>query len=359
VPNLAECASRTVPSTTQDDALDEDRCDSGLGDLVVEESAIDEVVLGAPLAEGPGEQPRPRIMAGCMWDSNNWSCAYDTVFMSFWSIYRKSSPGWRDRWRRQAPDWNNFLGAAFDFLLAMDQNGRTSQTALSREFTSFRETFRDKLSQVNSTYFRRHGRVPASVCRILGHIFSRSVEREPHLNQVVVCNQCGTTMHNRCSFALLGSTELLNEYLNEDDVSPFLPLQTAVTRYIQRLSQEPHCEHRSTCSGRFEVDSLSFPETTWLWFELCDLVSPVKPSPRLVFGLPDQWQVFTLQAVIYLGGGHFTARLYDQSTMWWRYDDQWRFGAPRVDRVEDEADLLENDHRRATFLLYSRADLED
>ena len=37
----------------------------------------------------------------------------------------------------------------------------------------------------------------------------------------------------------------------------------------------------------------------------------------------------------------------------------WMFGAPRVDHIENEADLLENDDRRAAFLLYRRADFQD
>jgi hypothetical protein len=138
-----------------------------------------------------------------------------------------------------------------------------------------------------------------------------------------------------------------------------LPLQTAVTRCVERFSQEPQRDHCSACSGPLRVESLSIPETMWLWIELDDLVSPIIPSPRLVFGFRDQRQAYTLQAVIYFGGVHFTARLFDRADTWWKYDSQWKFGAPRVDRVKDEIDLLDNDGRRAAFLLYSRVDFED
>jgi len=277
--------------------------------------------------------------------------------MSFWFIYKESSSGWRNGWRRQASEWGNFLGAAFDSLLAMAQNAQTSQAALSRKFTSFRETFRDKLSQVNPAYFRRHGMVTASVCKILGHILGGSAEYEPHLNQVVACDWCGISMDDRCSFPLLGSTQMLNEYLNEDDISP-LPLQTAVTRFIQRASWEPQRNRCHTCHRPLRVESLSIPEMAWLWIELGDVISPVIPSSHLVFGLYHQ-QVYILQAVIYSGRNHFTARLSDQLAVWRKYDGMWRFGAPRVDHVEDEADLLENDDRRAAFLLYRWAGSQD
>jgi len=382
VPNLVGDDRQTVLGTTPDNVL-EDRHDGDFNRPVVEDTAIDDVVLGAPLDRDssttnnilhlpaispiatpipnprPTEPLHPRIEAGCVWDSDNWSCAYDAVFMSFWSMYRKSSPSWRSKWKQQAPKWNDSLGAAFDSLLSMARNDRTSQVALSRKFTLFRDMFRDELSRTNPVYFRRHGTVQASVCRILGHIFGTSIESEPHLDQVLACDQCDISIYERCSFSLIGSTQLLDGYLNEDDVGPFLPLQTAVTRYIQHISQEPHCDCCRTCSGPLGVESVSIPEMAWLWVELCDLVSPVVPSLRLVFGLQDQRQVYTLQAVIYQGGNHFTARLSNESSTWWKCDGRWRLGAPRVDRGVSEVDLLENDGRRAAFLLYCRADFQD
>ena len=343
----------------------------------MEETAIDDVVLGAPFDDDPNavsdappaiavaldpqptESPLLRVEAGCAWDKENHSCAYDSVIMVLWFVRRKASPRWRNKWQQQAPEWNNPFETAFGSLITMAQNRRTSKKALSHAFDSLRETFRDKLSAINPGYFRRHGAVPASVCRILGHIFSNSTEHEPCLEQVVTCDWCGTSTPYRCSFTLLGTSTLLDAYLDEDDTSPFLPLQTAVTRYIQHISRVPwprtHC---TTCSKSLRVESLSMPETAWLWIELCDAVSPIAPSPRLVFGLQDQQRAYTLQAIIYLGGGHFTARLSDRSGTWWKYDGMWRSGTPRVDYVEDEIDLLENDGRRAAFLLYFDADLQ-
>jgi len=375
-------AGRTVPGAVSDVVIGEDEHNDSFSNLVAEQTGIDDVVLGAPLANGDSgttnEAPRflttgctfpaapnlqsteplhPRVMAGCVWDRDNWSCAYDAIFMSFWSVYRKASPTWRNKWREQAPQWNNFFGAAFDSLLVIAQDEQTSRASLSRKFTSFRETFRDNLSQVNQVYFRRHGKVPASVCRILSHIFSRDVSREPHLDQLVACDTCGISMYYRCSFALLGSADLLNGYLNEDDTGERLPLQVAVTRYVQRASLEPQHDRCHTCHGLLRVESLSVPEMMWLWIELADQISPITPSTRLVFGPQDLHQVYTLQAVVYHGGDHFTARLLDQSATWWKYDGMSRFGEPHVDYVENEEDLLENDGRHAAFLLYCRVDL--
>ena len=344
--------------------------------------ADDDVMLGAPFDKEPTVshktpclptpcpvtpaachlQPtkpfHPQIEAGCVWDAENWSCAYDTVFMSFWSIYRKLSSNWQNMWKQQAPKWGNFLGAAFESLLATVQNVPTSQATLSHEFTSFRETFRNELSRINPTYFRRHGAVPASVCQILLHIFGDSAGREPHLDQAVGCSHCGVSTHQRCSFSSLGSTEMLGGYFDEHETGPF-PLQMAITRFIQCASQEPWRHRCPGCPGTLRVELLSIPEMPWLWLELSDPVSPIILTSRLVFGLRHQRQVYTLQAVIYIGGNHFTARFIDGQAVWWNYDDMRQFGVPHVDHINDEADLLENDGRRAAFLLYCQADLQD
>ena len=378
--NPARDDSHAARSLVLDDVLSGDQYHSGSSSPTSEEeTAIDDVVLGAPLDEGPStlhkilhsptadpiitvacspQQSHPRNEAGCTWDVENWSCAYDVVFMSFWSIYQNSSSGWRNKWMQQAPKWSSFLGAAFDSLLTTVRNPGVSQAMLSREFTSFREAFRDELSLINPTYFRRHGPVTASVCQVLLHIFDDSAGREPHLNQAVNCDHCGISTHARCSFSSLGSTEMLGGYFDEHENGP-LPLQMAVTRFIQRASQESWRHRCPSCSGTLGVESLSIPELPWLWFELSDTVSPIIITPRLVFGLHHQRQVYTLQAVIYIGGNHFTARFFDQQATWWNYNDMREFGAPSVEHINDEADLLENDGRRAAFLLYCQAVSQD
>ena len=339
------------------------------GDGVDFSPAVDDVPClptgGPVVAVAPNSQLteplHPRVIAGCVWDGDNWSCAYDAVFMAFWSIYKKSPPGWRDKWILQAPEWNRPLKTAFDSLLMMAQDERTSQATMYREFNSYRETFRNALSRVNLTYFRRLGKVTITVARVLTHIFGSPVqESQPYLDQLVTCDTCRTPAHCNCSFSLLGSLELLGRYLTEGDTGPRLSLQEAINRYIHINSQIPHIARCTSCSGPVRVESLSIPEMAWFWIELCNSISPISPSPQLVFDLQGQRQVYTLQAIIYHGANHFTARLSDELETWWKYDGVWdtRAGVLRVDRVEHEVDLLELDGRRAGFLLYCQADLQ-
>ena len=97
----------------------------------------------------------------------------------------------------------------------------------------------------------------------------------------------------------------------------------------------------------------------WFWIELSGTTSPISPSSDLVFDIPGQHQVYTLRAVIYHGMDHFTARFPDQLGTWWKYDGMWNTSVLRVDHVENEVDLLENDNRQAAYLLYCRADFRE
>jgi hypothetical protein len=174
-PNPISDSCCTLPDIAPDIVVDEDQCDDEVGSLVIEKMSIDDVVLGAPCLPitgpvatmacnlQPTESQHHQIEAGCTWDRDNWSCSYDAVFMSFWFIYRKSSPGWHGKWKQQAPKWNGFFGEAFDSLLGMVQSEQSSQATLSCKFTSYREMFRDNLSHINPTSFPCRGQLPTSV----------------------------------------------------------------------------------------------------------------------------------------------------------------------------------------------------
>jgi hypothetical protein len=95
VPNPAEDDRHAVLGAAPDRPLNEDQCDRNHSPGG-EETAADNITLGAPLNE---DSNTAQTRAGCVWDGGNWSCAYDAVFMSFWFIYRGSSPGWRNEWK--------------------------------------------------------------------------------------------------------------------------------------------------------------------------------------------------------------------------------------------------------------------
>ena len=72
----------------------------------------------------------------------------------------------------------------------------------------------------------------------------------------------------------------------------------------------------------------------------------------LTFDSPSQQLSYSLQAIIYSGGKHFTVRFRDQSGMWWKHDSQVASGVPQLDNIQSEANLLMNSTRFAHLLIY-------
>ena len=128
--------------------------------------------------------------------------------------------------------------------------------------------------------------------------------------------------------------------LNEGDIGTLLPLQIAVNRCVRRFSQEP-------CSGLLRVESLLIAEMSWLRIELSEGPRVTHP-PFIPPGFRSPTRTAS-QTVVYIGGSHFTARHFDRSVTWWKYDGQWRLGALYVDHGGEETDLLRNGDRRVAF----------
>ena len=97
------------------------------------------------------------------------------------------------------------------------------------------------------------------------------------------------------------------------------------------------------------------PDVPWIWFER-DRSSSVLPSLTLTFDSPPQQLNYSLRAIIYAGGNHFTVRFRDKSGNWWRHDGRVASGVPQPDDVQSEVDLLMNGARFACTLIYRRDD---
>ena len=78
------------------------------------------VVPLLPTSNARDQRPQsPQYSAGCVWTQEDWSCSYDAVFMAFWSLYKQSSPSWRNDWLQRAPEWNIPLGDNFNHLIIL------------------------------------------------------------------------------------------------------------------------------------------------------------------------------------------------------------------------------------------------
>lgn len=317
---------------------------------------VDPVNSKCPTTVGHQQLPT-NLGAGCAWDANDYSCAFDTVFMVFYFIYGQSSHTWRNIWKAESPQWNIPLGNLFDFLLFTAVNNDCSPQESSSLFSRCRDTFQDQVTESNPSIFPRGCRfAPASdiLQRILG-----GANAEPLARQDVVCTGCGTEKNGiRHSLSYLALPFNLN-VLRRDRDPVVLPLQLALTRYIERYSTEPILTHGChTCQAKWSVSSFRLIETSWTWFEVVADKQSVVPSLELSYRPLTTQRTHTLEAIIYLGGGHFTARTRSGQNTWWGHDGQWKFGKPQSEVITDEEELRCFGGRVPVFLIYRRCDAD-
>jgi len=104
-------------------------------------------------------------------------------------------------------------------------------------FSRCRDIFRDKVTESNPGRFPR-GRQPAPVDDILQRIFGA----EPLARQRLVCIGCGTEKHDSRSSAFLPYAFNLN-LLRRGQDPKIIPLQLAITRFIEKYTVEPTSSH--------------------------------------------------------------------------------------------------------------------
>ena len=267
--------------------------------------------------------------------------------MSFWSLYEQSSVGWRNDWILYAPDWNIPLGNNFDHLIILAD---TPVGACDRAewFSYYRDRLHDQLSQANSRSFPRRGPFTASASRILELMFGW--DTGPYLEWHLVCSDCGTLSQTEPETCLLAMG------LGCDRRTP-IPLHTVWTSFIKHSRTDTSRQEATCpcCQGQNKVQALRMPDAPWIWFER-EKRSPVTPSLTLTFDSPPQRLSYSLRAIIYAGGNHFTVRFCERSGRWWKHDGRVSLGVPQPDDIQSEVQLLMNDTRFACTLIYRRND---
>jgi len=301
------------------------------------------IVPPQPIRRAADQQSSPYI-AGCVW-TEDWSCPYDAVFMVFWSLYEQSSASWRNDWVWHAPDWNIPLKNNFDHLIILTNTPVDAQDCATW-FSHYRDRFRDQLSRKDRKTFPRRGPVPTFVDHILEATFGPATA--PYLEQHLVCMDCGASSRVEREICYLGSG------CGQDYKTPIW-LHTVWAEFIDKSKtlttrSQARCSH---CWGPNEVKDLKMPDVPWIWFER-EEHSPVWPSLTLTFDSQPRRLDYSLRAIIYSGGRHFSVRFRAKSGEWWGHDGLVASGVPEPDNIHSEANLLMNGTRFACILIYRR-----
>jgi hypothetical protein len=339
--HLIENMIGPIPSVSQAD------CDSMAVDSQANDPTILNVAIIGDVTASPIDDNQPLFEAGCVWTENDYSCAYDATFMAFFSTYRRSSLLWQECWRAESTI-NGFLAERFTWIsegFASDLDFFT----LSARFSEYQDDFRDWMFAVNRQKFPRRGKCLAAVADILEY-FCGQHNHSMNLENTLSCSNqtCPPTVHTR-SFAVMCLPTATRGFGNAHNA---IGVQSVVTRELASLLGQQLTSKCGRCSGDHIQSIWSMAALTWIWFEIYPNVS-VLPSLALTFDQFGEPRTFTLTAVVYLGGAHFTARWRDHLGVWWKHDGRKHHGSPVVDVINSESDLCECNGRRMCYLIYS------
>jgi hypothetical protein len=91
----------------------------------------------------PSPIPQSPPSVGCSWSSENWSCAYDSMFMVLFYAYRAAETVEKERWRAMDNPLRE-LAEAYEVRLENDAN-----SFMRDLFDRYRDEFRDRLSSLD------------------------------------------------------------------------------------------------------------------------------------------------------------------------------------------------------------------
>lgn len=304
----------------------------------------------SPLPVQPFNPTSAPIGAGCQWSSANWSCAYDSVFMVLFHMYRSFNPVCRKAWIINSNEVSDFMSLLFDRLLEDNLNLTSSSF-----FNDCRDDLRDFLSKLDPPSFPRFGPVGASVSSILELVC-------PPCELICVssctsndCNKISQTQQSmHISFPTICFTSL------HDESGKLVTIQDWLHDWLSnqlRRSQPDTFQHDPpTCPGKASSCLLLAFMPSILFLELIESRTPISPTRTLNVPIKQGIATYVLAGVIYTGDFHFSARIIDYThNKSYTYDGQSNNGCPAAEDSQEgvSSNLLDLDGRRAHILLYS------
>lgn len=282
-----------------------------------------------------------KTFPGCKWDIT-WSCAYDCVFMAFYTIFRKATVDWRLDWSLSTPCTTS-LAAKFDRLLQL--RGSPEEVQL---ISDMRDEFRAFMSKVDSKSFPRSIPTAVSVYDLL------SVALRWNRRTLQLSLRQGQPRPDQQQINLSRDGLQQDLYDRRDHELPFCKRHTHQCWMFSACTLDKEQiwrpQHDQLCiRGDSTPFVMSNPPSI---LALChtptmgDSVLPVR-----ILQVPSQTgriQYF-LASIIYWGGNHFTSRIFEGGYTY-AYDGQKFLGDCIREDENKLSELFPEDFARFTTL---------
>jgi len=297
------------------------------------------------------------LSAGCRWDELNWSCAYDCVFMSLYTIFACANSPLRKKIKNASP-----LAKTLEHSFTNILNSRSATTTI---FNNHRDKLRDNLSTHSPNQFHRYGHHGTSASAILDILFPANGRR------LITTAYCS----NDCDL----STQEINIHMPDTIIPSNIidngtsPILTNLDQYISNFLHEslPRENLMEMYCNICNSDSLTILPSfinppPLLFFEIqrpnTSTSSHILPSWNLTIPQASQNITYQLSAIIYLGYFHFTSRLILKNGSVWKYNGNSNSGTPAFEfgaqkTYSELVQFLSLEDRMAHIYIYSRSEI--
>lgn len=291
-------------------------------------------------------QPPPMsspTLVGFKWDSTNWSCAYDSLFMVLYNVFAEG--------RFLVPDSGAHLitpalRSLYDgfTLLASSPQSVTPEVV--------RDRVRDMLCSDTNHLLPRHGARPSFVDYLAETLFPVV---EPYASYSLACECCGN------SSAAANDPFLSYVFVASSQVFPRSRWQDGVhtTDMLRILFAGGHDSTCVGCKTKRVQCNISFTHTPSILMLCLQPTDPLMPcvaiDQNVDFSDIQGGCRWALGGVVYLGQEHFTSRYVNSHGHVWCHDGMTQGNHPIYEGILANLNMSELQQRRACLAVYVRS----
>ncbi|KAI0662234.1 hypothetical protein C8Q70DRAFT_909909 [Cubamyces menziesii] len=279
-----------------------------------------------------------QVRVGFIWDSTNYSCAYDALFTVILNACRDGLP-------IMSEDYT-WMNDGYHMLMRTLSVNSSSDTTLEVR----RDSIRDYLTNIAPNIFPRYGPALAAVSDVVEYIFR---PLRPFGQVLLQCSACNVTTREVRSL----STPLWIITGNLNGFRHLASRSSAVEDYmLTLLTSDQSCQSNwcSRCRNPLKRTIELSHALPFLFIELQpNVMSHLETRRHITFSVRGIQRTWRLCGAIYLGMNHFTCRYIDSHGMSWYHDGMFngRFCAQEADVVS--IDLMIAHDRQVSHLVYA------
>jgi hypothetical protein len=263
---------------------------------------------------------------GFIWDAQNWSCAYDSLFTILLAIWNEDPSSWKKRF--------NSINEILKILSLGFKRSKNHTTDLE----TVRNTIRHLLHQDKPEIFP-YGQVGIAISDLAHYIMKAN---EPMTSTCLKCMNCEniTILENdrcdaifHCSYSFSGT------------ISACLA-QIIVNR------QRHKCQ---LCWGEI-TKFIAFNKIPPLIMFTVDTIENLIISQVINLSIDDISTAYTLRGIVYFGDAHFTARIFINSMVWFHDGISTRSICINEGEIDDfsNINLLSCNGNNAVLFIYAQ-----